>query len=381
MGYNIGCPTLKLTRASMFGKKQKKHHGNYKAIPLECLSERYCKDPDCDKSKTADNLYFKDFFPKGFHFKDGRMINANFTSGEEVSEYWNELANNYTYKTKDGKTKTVRSDAVIGFAGIFKPEKAMLDKMTDDEKFEFFKISIVSLCNLYSKKGMTMDYIVLHKDEQQWHLHYGGHDDDYKLCEKISPKLWRSLNRDIPKALNKHGYEINDLVQYDPNENLTEEELAEYKEKHRERKRKAKSGRSSSEYKAEKTIEALKEQEQSANATLKALNAQISDFNRQIADLPSQEDIDALKREYEALKRDIQKGEAIKNAIINDIQGLKEEQEAADADARKAVEERNKYQREAKVAKQSYDERLKNRVRLSNTVLNNKQNGGSQLSM
>lgn len=127
--------------------------------------------------------------------------------------------------------------------------------------------------------------------------------------------------------------------------------------------------------------QALKEQEQSANATLKALNAQISDFNRQIADLPSQEDIDALKREYEALKRDIQKGEAIKNAIINDIQGLKEEQEAADADARKAVEERNKYQREAKVAKQSYDERLKNRVRLSNTVLNNKQNGGSQLSM
>ena len=91
------------------------------------------------------------------------MINANFTSGEEVAEYWNELANNYTYKTKDGKTKTVRSDAVIGFAGIFKPEKAMLDKMTDDEKYEFFKISIVLFIISKSSVYPIRLYMLFHR--------------------------------------------------------------------------------------------------------------------------------------------------------------------------------------------------------------------------
>lgn len=234
MGYHVGMPVMKLDRCNHFGKKNE-HSGNAKAVTCEALEERYSSDADLDREMTAENLYY------------------GFTSGEALTAHWEQMADAYRVIDKNGKEKKLRSDAGIGFAGICKPEMDFMDSLEDDEIEKFMEDSSEVIQEIYEKRGCVIDSIVIHYDEGNPHLHYFGHDPEYKLGKKIGLKLYTALNdTEYPKQMRQHGWDIDPLTGYqEAIKGMTEDEITEYK-KRRKADRKKKHGLSSTEYKANK---------------------------------------------------------------------------------------------------------------------------------
>lgn len=234
MGYHVGMPVMKLDRCNHFGKKNE-HSGNAKAVTCEALEERYSSDADLDREMTAENLYY------------------GFTSGEALTAHWEQMADAYRVIDKNGKEKKLRSDAGIGFAGICKPEMDFMDSLEDDEIEKFMEDSSEVIQEIYEKRGCVIDPIVIHYDEENPHLHYFGHDPEYKLGKKIGLKLYTALNdTEYPKQMRQHGWDIDPLTGYqEAIKDMTEDEITEYK-KRRKADRKKKHGLSSTEYKANK---------------------------------------------------------------------------------------------------------------------------------
>ena len=225
---------MKLDRCNHFGKKNE-HSGNAKAVTCEALEERYSSDADLDREMTAENLYY------------------GFTSGEALTAHWEQMADAYRVIDKNGKEKKLRSDAGIGFAGICKPEMDFMDSLEDDEIEKFMEDSSEVIQEIYEKRGCVIDSIVIHYDEGNPHLHYFGHDPEYKLGRKIGLKLYTALNdTEYPKQMRQHGWDIDPLTGYqEAIKDMTEDEITEYK-KRRKADRKKKHGLSSTEYKANK---------------------------------------------------------------------------------------------------------------------------------
>ena len=117
MSFKVGMPTMFLGKYSAKSSKKK---GNARAVLCECLKERHCSDPDIDRSRTKDNIYL-----------------TNIQSGNLLADQWEQTANDYTYTSKDGKAKKLRSDAHIGFAGIVKPTKLIVKSLNSGEKETF----------------------------------------------------------------------------------------------------------------------------------------------------------------------------------------------------------------------------------------------------
>lgn len=234
MGYTVGMPVMKLDRCNHFGKKSD-HSGNAKAVTCEALEERYSSDADLDREMTAENVYY------------------GFTSGEALTAYWEQMADDYRVIDKNGKEKKLRSDAGIGFAGICKPEMDFMDSLDDDEIEKFMEDSSEVIQGIYEKRGCVIDSIVVHYDEGNPHLHYFGHDPEYKLGRKLGLKLYTALNdKEYPKQMRQRGWNIDPLTGYqEATKNMTEDEITEYKKK-RKAVRKKKHGLSSAEYKANK---------------------------------------------------------------------------------------------------------------------------------
>lgn len=234
MGYTVGMPVMKLDRCNHFGKKNE-HSGNAKAVTCEALEERYSSDADLDREMTAENVYY------------------GFTSGEALTAHWEQMADAYRVIDKNGKEKKLRSDAGIGFAGICKPEMDFMDSLEDEEIEKFMEDSSEVILGIYEKRGCVIDSIVLHYDEGNPHLHYFGHDPEYKLGRKLGLKLYTALNdTEYPKQMRQRGWDIDPLTDYqEATKDMTEDEIAEYK-KRRKADRKKKHGLSSTEYKAHK---------------------------------------------------------------------------------------------------------------------------------
>ncbi len=234
MGYHVGMPVMKLDRCNHFGKKSE-HSGNAKAVTCEALEERYSGDTDLDREMTAENVYY------------------GFTSGEALTAHWEQMADAYRVIDKNGKEKKLRSDAGIGFAGICKPEMDFMDSLEDDEIEKFMEDSSEVIQEIYEKRGCMIDSIVIHYDEGNPHLHYFGHDPEYKLGRKLGLNLYTALNdTEYPKQMRQRGWDIAPLTGYqEATKDMTEDEITEYKRK-RKADRKKKHGLSSTEYKAHK---------------------------------------------------------------------------------------------------------------------------------
>lgn len=234
MGYAVGMPVMKLDRCNHFGKKNE-HSGNAKAVTCEALEERYSSDADLDRKMTAENVYY------------------GFTSGEALTAHWEQMADAYRVIDKNGKEKKLRSDAGIGFAGICKPEMDFMDSLGDEEIEKFMEDSSEVIQEIYEKRGCVIDSIVIHYDEGNPHLHYFGHDPEYKLGRKLGLKLYTALNdTEYPKQMRQRGWDIAPLTGYqEATKDMTEDEITEYKRK-RKANRKKKHGLSSTEYKAHK---------------------------------------------------------------------------------------------------------------------------------
>ncbi len=253
MGYKVGNPVLKCDRKDHFGKKDKRS-GNATGILKEALPDeetglRICKDPDFDPSKTKDNLYF--YFneeKQGFEISEGPIYS------NKMIDYWNEMADSYKVKDKNGKEKKLRSDAVIGFAGVCKPEKAFMNTLDKSEQIKFFSDAIDVLNEVYAKKGMAIDYATIHFDEGVPHMHYGGHDDKFTLGKKIGLPLYAELNKgSFPDMMRSRGWELDNLYGFQEEiDGKTDEEVEEIKKKKKETRS---GGKSSLEYKVQKEVE------------------------------------------------------------------------------------------------------------------------------
>lgn len=232
----VGMPNMKLDRMDHFGDPSThKHSGNAKAIAYEALSERKSSDEDIDRSKTKDNIYLGDF-----------------TSGEKLVRYWEDMANEYRIRSQDGKSRKLAKNAGIGFAGIIKPNSEDFGKITLVKKIKFLTDSFEVVKEMYSKKGAVIDCAVIHVDEKEVHMHYFGHDPEYRVNQKfMSLPFHRKLNTEYPQRMRELGYDVEDLTGYmEDTKGMTEEEKLEYKAK----KAKRKNGRSSKQYKADEDL-------------------------------------------------------------------------------------------------------------------------------
>ena len=252
MGYKCGMPVLKLDRLNHFGNKSKRS-GNARAVACEALEERWSSDPDVDRSKTKDNVYF-----------------GKFTSGSELTAYWEQLANEYRVVSKNGKQRKLRADAGIGLAGIIKPVDEFMDTLSPDEQERFLREALDEVGHILEKYGLEFDAAVLQVDERNKHVHWFAHDPEYQLGRKLGLRFYGDLNRTFPEAMQRRGWPIDKLHGWqEETEGMTPEEKAEYGEKKR-KSRKQQHGRSSAQYKAEKELEKKEKALEAKEAELKA---------------------------------------------------------------------------------------------------------------
>lgn len=308
MSIRVGMPTMKLNRCKGVTAK---HTGNATAVACEALKERWTSDPDFDPSRTKDNIYL-----------------TSVTSGLELVKEWSERADNYTVTMKNGKTRALRADAHIGFGGICKPAiDSDFGSMPRDKQIQFCKDSFTVLLALYAKYGLKMDYGVIHLDEGNPHLHYGGHDPDFKLGEKIKLKLFTELNRGYyVEEMQKRGWNIEPLKgEYDPEAaaQMTDDEKTAYKEEVIERKRKKKkNGRTAKQYKADAE----------ADKTIANAEAEAEQIKQDAQDIQ-----DEAQRQAEQVQADREQLETDQQALAE-----KQEQDAKDFQAREDKLEQQK---------------------------------------
>ena len=261
----VGMPVMKLDNLDHF-KHRSKHIGNAKAITCEALSERHSPDEDLDPRKTKDNIYI-----------------GKFTSGEALVEYWNSMASKYRVNCKNGRKKKLRKDAGIGFAGIIKPNTDDFGKFDFDKKVKFLQESLTIVESFYNDRGGIIDCAVIHVDEKEIHLHYFGHDPEYKVRDKFtSLPFYKILNTQYPQQMNKLGYDVKVLTGYQEDiEGMSEEEIREYKIKHMAEN---KHGRTSREYKADQRLLELDRQIAKREAALAKLEERVREAGLIIKD-------------------------------------------------------------------------------------------------
>ena len=289
----VGMPMMKLNRQPHFGKEGRS--GNARAVLCEALEERQSSDFDLDSSKTRYNVY--QFGDDGVYFR----------SGNELADYWENLAENHVIVDKNGKQKSLRSDACIGYAGICKPDKKFMDSLSQSEQLRFMQDSAESIREILHKRDLKVDSIVIHQDEGNMHLHYFGHDESYQLGKKIGLTLFRAMNEtEYPKLMRSKGWEVESLKGYDleyanslKNQGKTEE-LEEYKVKHRNNRN---NGKSAKAYKLEKIEKAQNNRETLLNALecdLESRRAEISAEDERLSKIA----LEQAEREKELKSRE-----------------------------------------------------------------------------
>lgn len=228
MGVRIGMPVLKLSR----GAEATKRKGDARKVAEEAGNERYSKDQDLDRSRSHLNEY------------------AGFKSGKALADYWEAEAGAH----KDALGRPLKSTAITGFSVIFKPDLESIQRMPEAERLRFVRDGMRVTADLLQEHGLQVDMTALHRDEMGEHGHVLGHDPEYKAGKKIDIRLYADLNRELPKRMRELGYDVEDLVAYDPEKVkvMDEDEKAEYKAELIERKKAKKHGRNSNAYKAEK---------------------------------------------------------------------------------------------------------------------------------
>ena len=245
MGIRVGMPIIKLSKNA----KATKRKGDAKKIACEALSERYTKDKDIDRSRSHLNMY------------------TGFKTGKELYKYWVDEAEAAT----DANGRKIKSNAVIGYQLIIKPDMAGMESLSDGQQLRFVQDGIQVASEILTEHGLQVDATAIHRDEMNPHGQVLGHDPEYTAGKKIDIRLYGAFNREFPKRMRQLGYDVEDLTVYEPDKaaKMTESQKDSYKADVMERKRGKKTGQSSNAYKAEK----LAEQERAIQAEKQAIEA------------------------------------------------------------------------------------------------------------
>ena len=287
MGYKCTPQIKGLVRGEP--KKGAKHRANGKAILEELGSERYSRSETLDRSRSVNNVY------------------TGFRSGGRCWDVMQKAANDYriTGTTAKGKefSRSLRSDAVIGWAVIINPPDEMCKGWTNAQYQKFYADSFAILTEvrpeLFRRENITMTAV--HRDEglrgpdgkYGEHMHIVGNSIDEKgrYCgTMIDPKLMIDINKVYPAKMREKGWPLDDL---DITDFHRMGEDPEYKERRKREIAGRKAGRSVNRYAADKAKEVDETIAQAADVLQEARAAQ-EEIERQ------REALDRQKRLLEA---------------------------------------------------------------------------------
>lgn len=285
MSIRVGITTLKLTNKEYKTDKERKKHGNLTKVCQEAMSERQSTDPDLDRSKSHLNEYIN------FDMN----TSGDYTDGKSLADDINKTVRYMSKKQVEEGGKKIRDDAVIGFALIVKPSAdSDFGKMSPEDQERFLDDSFDVLFELQPMLVRGTFCRARHKEEGNTHDHYIGMPitEDGRLCGKefFSLKSYAIFNREYPRKMRELGWDVEDLVGYDPDPDYTDEQLADYKSKHIDSKREKQHAVSSRKYKARKEREKVKalqeelEKNRLENERILSEREQLTDQNRQITE-------------------------------------------------------------------------------------------------
>lgn len=305
MGWTCAPQLIGLVRGEP--KQGQKHRANGKAICGELGKERYTNSATFDDSRSNLNKY--------------EHIDGLSDSGFDCWDYLCDKAEQYKVrgKTKNGKefTRSLKSDAVVGFALIVNPPENVCVHWSDDEYDKFYEDTAGFLYELEPRIFNPDNYVFqaehfdegLNQEGKSRHLHVVGIplDENGKYCGNlIDPKLYTRINEAYPKYMRDHGWkDFEDLETTDWTRYKTD---AKYKATVDEKRKHT--GQSTNKYIERKTAkQAIKDAERANEvAGLAEQLADAMDKNEKMsADLAEYEkDLQARESDLQAREDDLQ---------------------------------------------------------------------------
>ncbi len=233
MGFQCAPQIIGLTREK---SPKGKHRANGLGICLEQGEERASLSETLNRSKSDLNIY------------------EGYSSGYKCWEDMELRAKNHKCKVidKNGieRERSVRSDAVIGYAMIFNPPSEMCIGWTDDDYKKFYDDSFncVAECNkLYRDEVKKRDtkhkeIPIIFREEnirmKSWHKDEGideNSDHEHRICDAIDEhgeyngsmidaQFLSFINVHFPELMREKGWELDDLDVTDWDRYKTDEE-------------------------------------------------------------------------------------------------------------------------------------------------------------
>lgn len=203
MSFKCGMPIIKTNNGHYSSSSTT--HGNLGAVACEAGEERWCSDPDLDRTKTHENIYLTDI-TSGLEFE--AMVNAEI---DALSEEMKLTSKNH---------RGLRKDCIRGFAGIVKPDEEFMSQLTEEQQEQFLKDALEVLNGYFGTNPKTnqpnIRMAVIHKDEKVMHLHYQGipYTSDGRLCadEIFKPRLYQWLNEGFVDEMRQKGWDLEKCV-------------------------------------------------------------------------------------------------------------------------------------------------------------------------
>ena len=213
MGYICVPQIMGLVRGTP--KPGQKHRANVRAICAEAGKERISNSVTFDPTRSDRNEY------EGFE--------SGFACADDMTKRANEYRQQVSGKTKSGepiiRERSLREDAVIGWAMIFNPPDEMTKNWTKDDYEKFDQDSWEVLCKIEPR--IFRDSNVLMKS---WHwdegvpreIKYdlpGGHthrigdclDENGSYCGNIIyRKLFEKVNKNYAPMMRERGWDIDE---------------------------------------------------------------------------------------------------------------------------------------------------------------------------
>lgn len=144
-------------------------------------------NPDIDPDRTKDNF---------------TLISPGWINNQSLSDCVRDRISQLAKKTKTGKTRKMKSDAVALYDFVITATHEDMEKMTKEQRADFFKSAAVHFANKFG--GENVMYAVIHNDERTPHLHLGL-VPEYKgtLCAKklFTPKSLTELQDELHEKI------------------------------------------------------------------------------------------------------------------------------------------------------------------------------------
>lgn len=316
MGFNVGMPVLKLKRGAA-AKGNENRRGNLRKILCEAGTERYSKTKTVARELSETNEHLGPY-SSGVEAYDAIL--------EEVKTYEGEM------RKTSYKGRGLRSDAVLAFSLIVKPEKEWIDAQTPEDRKRFFKDSYDTLCEIGILKEDAVRMRERHRDEAAEHEHIiaMSYNDKGELKGKdvVNLKMYKKLNRDYPKRMREKGWEVNELKAYDEEavKNMTDEEKKAYKEEHIARKA-ARKSLAPNEYMAMKDAEranelrhALEDENQRLTSEVNEKIGDLDDVQGRVAN--AEDELAELEPKRARAKKEIEDADKTKYEAFSAVRDL-----------------------------------------------------------